>query len=287
VRLSFGLCNTNSDFLAAHHYVYKHAKIIHRDLSDRNIMFLREAGRVKGKLCDWDLAKYVDDLLDGPELLDRHAANQRATPGPGDSKNLGSITESPEVGGPKATNAPAAHDDPMPTSINDERQPTPRHRTGTGPFIALDLLTISNFTAPVHVYRYDLESLFYILVKFCALFQPRTHDYHQNPKLDKWDTGSFDLMSDAKTRFLTDFNEYAAIMRGASPEFSVLGKKWVGTLYVLFGEAHSLAKTATRRWSISHISEEEERKTVAEVSSARDEALTYERFMAVIGEDAL
>jgi hypothetical protein len=250
-------------------------------------MFLRVAGQVKGKLCDWDLAKYVDDLLGGPELLDRRAAGQRGAYGPIDSQNLGSITESPEVGGSKATNSPAAHDDPIPMPINDERQLTPRHRTGTGPFIALDLLVTSKFTAPVHVYRYDLESLFYILVKFCALFQPETHEYRQSPYLDQWGTGSFRSMSYAKSHFLTHFEEYETIMRGASPEFSALGKKWVRKLYGLFRNAHYLEQAATKDWPFFDVSEEEQRRTAAEVNSARDTALTYQKFVAAIGEDAL
>jgi hypothetical protein len=96
-------------------------------------------------------------------------------------------------------------------------------------------------------------------------------------------------MFNAKSCFLTNFEEYATIMQGASPEFSILGEKWVAMLYILFRAAHSLAETATMRrgWPVSRLSEEEDKKIVAEVNSARDEALTYENFMAAIGEENL
>jgi hypothetical protein len=211
---------------------------------------------VKGMFCDWDLARA-----------------------------RGSVKESPEDCNPQTLDGSGTV--PSETDGHGSPQLRPLYRTGTLPFIPLDRMVSRAFAAPVHVYRYDLESLFYILVRFCTLFQPQTHDYRRNRELDDWDTGSIKSMFNAKFCFLTNFEEYATIMQGASPEFSLLGKKWVGMLYLLFGEAQSLELVATKRWPISRVSKEEKRKTIAEVNSAKDEALTYENFMAAIGEENL
>lgn len=38
--------------LLVHHHIYEEANILHRDLSDSNIMFRRPSGMVIGVLCD-------------------------------------------------------------------------------------------------------------------------------------------------------------------------------------------------------------------------------------------
>jgi hypothetical protein len=225
-------------------------------MSDRNVTFAREGGQVKGMFCDWDLARARGSFKESPEDCSSQTLD-------------GSGTVSSE------------------TDRHGPPQLRPLYRTGTLPFIPLDRMVNGAFTAPVHVYRYDLESLFYILVRFCAIFRPQTHDYRRNRELDDWDTGSIKSMFNAKFCFLTDSKEYATIMQGVSPEFSLLGKKWVAVLYLLFRNAYFLVETVATRWLISGVSREEERETVAEVNSARDEALTYEKFMAAIGEEAL
>ncbi|KAF8798526.1 hypothetical protein BYT27DRAFT_7150876 [Phlegmacium glaucopus] len=77
--------------------------------------------------------------------------------------------------------------------------PTSNQRTGTKPYMAIDLL---HPTPPTHLYRHDLESLFYVIVVL-------TSRYHkgreiENPPLQEW----FDLGADAlgkeKKAFLTD-----------------------------------------------------------------------------------
>lgn len=47
---------------------------------------------------------------------------------------------------------------------NEIYSPTAKHRTGTIPFMARELLTKGTPGPPPHLYRHDLESFFYIIV---------------------------------------------------------------------------------------------------------------------------
>ncbi|KAI0069341.1 hypothetical protein K474DRAFT_1561329, partial [Panus rudis PR-1116 ss-1] len=88
-----------------HHWVWKEAGVLHRDISINNIMFRRTSdGSVSGVLCDWDLSDTKD-------------TRQRA-----------------------------------------------RYRTGTGPFMAVELMVSD--TTPVHRYRFDLQSFYFLLCWF-------------------------------------------------------------------------------------------------------------------------
>jgi hypothetical protein len=64
------LVEDKSCFFLAHHHVYNDAGMLHGDMSDKNIMFLRQGGRAHGRLCDWDLTKHVraSAALDVPGL---------------------------------------------------------------------------------------------------------------------------------------------------------------------------------------------------------------------------
>ncbi|KAJ7265409.1 hypothetical protein B0H12DRAFT_1004403, partial [Mycena haematopus] len=53
---------------------------------------------------------------------------------------------------------------------------TSKQRTGTLPYMALDLLRPG--PPPLHIYRFDLESLFYVMV--CIIYQ-----YHEGKKIEK------------------------------------------------------------------------------------------------------
>ena len=112
-------------------------------------MWYRIGDKVIGVLCDWDLAEQKARNGDVPStrayvVVGVHMAG---------SQSSGSTSESDAEGdGPK--------DGPV----------KPRYRTGTGPFMALDLLR--DGSVPLHVYRHDLESFFYVLVYVCAVWDP-------------------------------------------------------------------------------------------------------------------
>ncbi|KZT64187.1 hypothetical protein DAEQUDRAFT_732987 [Daedalea quercina L-15889] len=84
----------------------------------------------------------------------------------------------------------------------DEKQetpmPRPRYRAGTGLFMALDLLPPG--PPPLHKYRHDLESFFYIYTTFAAAYDPPKRHLG---KIMQWQQESLIAIGDEKRRFLT------------------------------------------------------------------------------------
>ncbi|KAJ3791559.1 hypothetical protein GGU11DRAFT_804248, partial [Lentinula aff. detonsa] len=54
-----------------HHWVWKYPKILHRDISQGNIMVRSKNGTIYGVLNDWDLATWLNNDRDGPTSLFR------------------------------------------------------------------------------------------------------------------------------------------------------------------------------------------------------------------------
>jgi serine/threonine protein kinase len=79
----------------------------------------------------------------------------------------------------------------------DVQRQSSKHRTGTTPFMAIDLL---DGEPTVHFYRHDLESLFYVLVWITSRF----HDGVEiaNPPLKAWTEGKHQNVMDSKSAFL-------------------------------------------------------------------------------------
>ena len=72
----------------------------------------------------------------------------------------------------------------------DVKSMSSKHRTGTKPFMAIDLI---HPDPTVHLYRHDLESMFYVLVWITSRF----HDGQEimDPPLQEWaDSGSATLL---------------------------------------------------------------------------------------------
>ncbi|TCD67944.1 hypothetical protein EIP91_011808 [Steccherinum ochraceum] len=65
------------------------------------------------------------------------------------------------------------------------QEPTSKHRTGTKPFMAMELLSDN---PPLHLYRHDLESLFYVMLWHTHRFAGGRQ--YENPELDEWATKS-------------------------------------------------------------------------------------------------
>ena len=79
----------------------------------------------------------------------------------------------------------------------DVKSMSSKHRTGTKPFMAIDLI---HPDPTVHMYRHDLESMFYVLVWITSRF----HDGQEivDPPLQEWaDSGSATLLKE-KNYFL-------------------------------------------------------------------------------------
>ncbi|KAE9382310.1 hypothetical protein BT96DRAFT_755069, partial [Gymnopus androsaceus JB14] len=122
-------------------WLYEHPRVLHRDLSEGNLMFRRIDSKVYGVLNDFDLSSYVDRLNNGP------------------SSN---------------------------------------HRTGTKPFMAIDLL---NKLKKSHMYRHDLESLFYIML-FLACRYENPGKPLPEPPYKEWFCGNEDAVYAYKCSFI-------------------------------------------------------------------------------------
>ncbi|KAJ3983065.1 hypothetical protein F5890DRAFT_1587080 [Lentinula detonsa] len=59
------------DVFQCHHWVWKYPEILHRDISQGNIMVREKNGTIYGVLNDWDLATWLDNKRDGPTSLFR------------------------------------------------------------------------------------------------------------------------------------------------------------------------------------------------------------------------
>jgi hypothetical protein len=81
----------------------------------------------------------------------------------------------------------------------DVQRQSSKHRTGTKPFMAIDLLSGES---TVHMYRHDLESLYYVLVWITSRF----HDGVEiaNPPLKDWTEGKHQHLIYSKSAFLSE-----------------------------------------------------------------------------------
>ncbi|CAL1698620.1 unnamed protein product [Somion occarium] len=243
------------------------AEVLHRDVSNGNVMFYRlNDGSVMGVLSDWDLSTKKDGQL---------------------VKN--------------ASTAPVAIDPIADASRSDAEGDMDalltqvRYRTGTGPFMALDLLVATE--TPLHLYRHDLESFFYVMVWFSAVFNPKTHELGY---LEAWEQSSLKVIGTAKKDFLKESDEFERILRNVHHSFLPLISSWLSPLYEDFGETILDAVTAMDKIrqlqskivlarkrpgpnTEAAVSELEKRiKEMEEKHDGAQSALTYERFMAIL-----
>ena len=142
-----------------------------------------------------------------------------------------------------------------------------KHRTGTIPFMARDLL-VSN--PPPHLYRHDLESFFFVLV-WAAIHYDLTNRIRLDTvqRLKQWNA-ELSVALDAKVSFIMETSDDVLdFVREEMRE--VLG--WIDPLLDLF-RAATLSKPKKRDF-----------KAVAEYDYATyGGRLTFHTFMAAINE---
>jgi len=172
----FSLLSTT--FYSGHYRAYADARVLHRGLSENNLMFmLGEAGVVKGILSDWDLAPHAD-------------------------------------------------------ADNEIQLFTATHYTGTIPFMARDLLVDGG--PPPHLYRYDLESFFYILVWAALHYDFSRQKRHPLlPVIQKWDGLTMDDVFQSKTCFIIVDLTRNQVLHSVRPECRAL-PPWLTSLGSLF-----------------------------------------------------
>jgi len=101
--------------------------------------------------------------------------------------------------------------------LRDVQSPSSKQRTGTKPFMAIDLL---HRDAPIHMYRHDLESMFYVLLWITSRFH--NGEEIANPPLQDWADKDGMALLDRKRGFIS----YEA-PPAPTPHFVSLRRCWV------------------------------------------------------------
>ncbi|KAI0955910.1 hypothetical protein AcV7_006450 [Taiwanofungus camphoratus] len=309
------------DVVNAHHWVWETAEVLHRDISAGNIMFYRKDGDVMGVLCDWDLAmaklqekdhaeddrrsKIYNKLDENNVFGYAEVADSGEAGGHSKSQDRAIVPNAPDIveeeeeeeDGP-ALMPLAAHNAPDIVEEEDEDGPTPsdnevratqeqsrkrpRYRTGTGPFMALDLLAKGN--PPLHRYRHDLESFFFVLVWFCAVFEPEKHQFRHLPD---WESPNLYVIGRNKWAFISEEQERRDVFASTHPDYAELVRTWVRPLKTEFYDMASLSHTIKSRAEKLNIALEEGdleeatslRAQIAQMKARKNKMMTYEIFM--------
>ncbi|KJA17116.1 hypothetical protein HYPSUDRAFT_206477 [Hypholoma sublateritium FD-334 SS-4] len=201
------------DCLECHYHCYTTGKVLHRDISENNLMIYRpgETDRVPDEVSE---QYFVHSGTNAPEL-------NKPQPSHGilNDFDMASMLNEDE-----AINSGNSHH---------------HHLTGTRPFMAYDLLDAPSSTPTVHLYRHDLESFFYILVWAAAHYKYSRGALVTAPELAKWNGEDAQKL---KLAFL--FMPPSKSMEYCLPEFSDLWRAWITPLSRMFRNGISEASSA-------------------------------------------
>lgn len=248
-------------------------------------MFYRDNGRVFGVLCDWDLA-------DSVRSLDDHCVEE-------DNKAQSDLPRSPvkaeanvDLNDEEQANLVKNDDDDDTFSGESELHDTVKEeqqRIGTGPFMAIELLVESK--PPVHLYRHDLESFFYLLVYTCAVFKPKEHEFGH---LAAWGGSDLSDIGWKKRNFFIDIKIWDATFRNTDPSYRPLVDSWITHLRGHFAKIQGLSYIiqSDRSARLGYLRRNKGKKItkydqeIAMSVRKRDQAISYEKFMQILGAEA-
>ncbi|KAI0071909.1 hypothetical protein K474DRAFT_1701321 [Panus rudis PR-1116 ss-1] len=292
--------NTVEDFkkvfietFKAHHWVWTKAEVLHRDISVYNIMFRRRNGGVEGVLCDWDLAAtktYLGEPDDytvvTPEDIERRRPFLYRPPSARPhviNTQPGSAVRCQRPHTQASTQNGINADG---ESHQEQRcQPRPRYRTGTGPFMAFELLANPPDRAPIHRYSFDVQSFFYVLV-WIAVSPSHNPDNDKVGRIPEWVNPDLKDTYSAKLKFLLSEDlMHNEILERVRPPFT----RWVALLYEKMADAACVYLAVRKLRSdliyaiITNDTKriEATRKKLKKSVKELDEAITYEGFLAV------
>ncbi|KAH9831027.1 uncharacterized protein C8Q71DRAFT_911027 [Rhodofomes roseus] len=260
------------DVVRAHYWVYETSKILHRDISINNVMWFIKDGQVIGVLCDWDLA---EDHSNGDVRSARPAKAMSASWLP---------WRSTDATTPNSSNEPQSQSNAEQVTGSTTVPPEgdhmkkPRYRTGTGPFMALDLLREGN--PPLHKYRHDLESFFYLYAYAAAAYDPTNKAFEH---IEQWQHVSLIDIGHSKYRFLTDLREFNNVFGKAHEAFKPLLEpgSFLKQLRLEFADIEYEMDTIKRlvnREASTDLTEQ-----IEKVQQKRDKMMTYKKFMEILG----
>ena len=132
-------------------------------------------------------------------------------------------------------------------SLKNDYTKTSQQRTGTPPFMAHELL---KGTSDIHLYRHDVESLFYIMLLTCARHQFDLSKEARWPVVmrggtlpyQKWFNGQdYDTLGKLKGSFFTEMEPIEL-----SPAFEDI-RPWLADLQYRFSEGFEIKNNHERR----------------------------------------
>ena len=250
--------------------------MLHRDISLNNIMWFTRESEIVGVLCDWDLA--ADHSNGDRRAVDVGPSDAAAPFGEGEGKTT-SLRWNERIDS-KTSNPPEGVQG---TAATSEAQVQPRFRTGTGPFMAVDLL-ISN-PPPLHKYRHDLESFLYIYVCAAATFDPTRKQ--TIVVVEEWNSHDLHSIGLSKSQFLTRTDAYDAILKAPHADFKVMLDGPLGDLYDMFSAVEhqmSVVHQVLRQIRREGSDPVKTKAKVDEIQKHRDALATYEIFMENLRE---
>ena len=155
----------------------------------------------------------------------------------------------------------------------DAKSQSSKHRTGTKPFMAIDLLSGEPTD---HLYRHDLESLFFVLVWITA-----RHDGEDIPKppLKEWAEGDHQRVMESKSSFLLK-PSLIPTKRFASLELHI------SRMHVMFRQGHvarSNARDIARANSRFNLASEPETSHFDDVTLGG--LVTFDAFQSILDAD--
>ncbi|EGN97778.1 hypothetical protein SERLA73DRAFT_137897 [Serpula lacrymans var. lacrymans S7.3] len=95
-------------------------------------------------------------------------------------------------------------------STKTQSKPTSKQRTGTKPYMTIDLLYGDD---PEHLYRHDLESLLYVMIRHAGRFDDQGHVV-ENPLFQEWDEEGTRQLYKTKHTFITSTPKWDEYLTG-------------------------------------------------------------------------
>ncbi|KAI0929654.1 hypothetical protein AcW1_010341 [Taiwanofungus camphoratus] len=187
----------------------------------------------------------------------------------------------PDIVEEEGEDGPAPSDNEVRPTQEQSRK-RPRYRTGTGPFMALDLLAKGN--PPLHRYRHDLESFFFVLVWFCAVFDPETHQFRH---LSDWESPNLYVIGRNKKAFIGEQQEWEEVFASTHADYRQLTRTWVLWLRRAFCAIVSLSLQIDDRTAGLMVARQDGDQAevallnaqITRMKAQKDELMTYEIFM--------
>ena len=124
-----------------------------------------------------------------------------------------------------------------------------RYRTGTGPFMAIDLLRLK--MGPPHYYRHDFESFFYTLLwSACTFLLNGSEVKKQHQLVESWSVANWGDIRDKKVVFLTRASEgFGGLDEAVTKPFRPLLDSWIRPLGRMIATARSTSDLAELKGS--------------------------------------